>query len=157
MQFLFGKGGDDGAKKKDKNDPIQQGKEWKRNLQKEIRRIDRDIANIKRMEQKSMKECQALAKAGRISAVKILAKEVANTRVTIDRMHSTKAQLNSVCSQLQTSMSMVKMQGCLAKSAEIMHAMNDLVSTGCYSCCYFDGLLLLYCYCCTNTLANLVY
>jgi division protein CdvB (Snf7/Vps24/ESCRT-III family) len=36
--------------------------------------------------------------------VKVLAKEIANTRRTVERMYMAKAQLNSVSSSLQTSM-----------------------------------------------------
>lgn len=66
--------------------------------------MDRDIANIKRAEDKSVKEAKALAKAGRISAVKILAKEIAATRKAVERMYTAKAQMNSVANSLQTSM-----------------------------------------------------
>lgn len=113
---------------KEKKDPYDQAKEWKRNLQKEIRRMDRDISNLKRAEQRSIKECQSLAKKNRVSAVKILAKEIVNTRKTMERMYMAKAQMGSVQSQLQTQMSMLKMQGVMAKSAEIMEAMNQLVN-----------------------------
>eukprot|EP01035_Chromulina_nebulosa_P034209 gene34209-45879_t len=113
---------------KGNGDPIELAKEWKRNLQKEVRTLDRDIANIRRQEDKAMKECRALVKANRASAAKILAKEVANTRKTIMRMHVAKAQLNSVSMTLQTSIAMLKMQGCLSKSTEIMTAMNKLVN-----------------------------
>jgi charged multivesicular body protein 3 len=98
---MFGGGGSDGGGKKD---PMDLAKQWKRDLQKEIRRMDRDIQDIKRAEQKSMVECKALAKKGRLSAVKVLAKEIANTRRTVERMYMAKAQLNSVSSTLQTSM-----------------------------------------------------
>lgn len=152
-------GGDDKAKSKD---PADLAKQWKRDLQKEIRRMDRDINDIKRSEQRSMAECRALAKKGRLGAVKILAKEVANTRRTVERMYVAKAQLNSVSSTLTTSMckschtctivfllffhsirtcrrliqpflfmcmlALMKMQGCMTKSAEIMTAMNKLVN-----------------------------
>jgi len=97
----FGGGGDDKSKSKD---PADLAKQWKRDLQKEIRRMDRDINDIKRSEQRSMAECRALAKKGRLGAVKILAKEVANTRRTVERMYVAKAQLNSVSSTLTTSM-----------------------------------------------------
>ena len=60
-----------GGKQKD---PAELAKEWKRNLQKEMRKIDRDITDIRRQEEKSVKECKALAKAGRMNAVKVLAK-----------------------------------------------------------------------------------
>lgn len=86
-----------------KKDPVDLAKEWKRNLQKEMRNIDRDILNIKRQEDRALKECKALVKKNHVSAAKILAKEVANTRKTITRMYTAKAQLNSVSNQLQTS------------------------------------------------------
>lgn len=97
-------GGMFGGEKSKAKDPLDLAKQWKRDLQKEIRRMERDISDIKRLEQKSLTECKALAKKGRMSAVKILAKEIANTRKTVERMYTAKAQLSSVSSTLQTSM-----------------------------------------------------
>mmetsp|Transcript_33902 Transcript_33902/g.74659 ORF Transcript_33902/g.74659 Transcript_33902/m.74659 type:complete len:246 (-) Transcript_33902:139-876(-) len=111
-----------------KQDPYDLAKEWKREIQKQVRVMDRDILNIKRSEQRSVNECKALAKKNRMGAVRILAKEIASTRKTVERMYTAKAQLNSVASTLQTSMSMMKLQGCMEKSAEIMTAMNKLVN-----------------------------
>lgn len=87
-----------------KVDPVDQAKEWKRNLQKEMRRLDRDILNIKREEDKAVKEVKALIKKNQHSAAKILAKQVVQTRRTTERLFTTKAQMNSVCNNLQTSM-----------------------------------------------------
>lgn len=106
----------------------EQGKEWKRSLQKEIRRMDRDINNVKRAETRALNECKSLLKKGKVSSAKILAKEVAATRKTVERMHTAKAQLNSVSSNLQTQMSMMKVQGCIEKSSVIMHSMNELIN-----------------------------
>lgn len=111
-----------------KPSPEELTKEWKRNIQKEIRKIDRDISAVKRAEQKSINECKALAKKGRTPAVKILAKEIVNTRKTIERMYVAKAQLGSVQNNLQTQLSMLKVSGCMQKSAEVMGAMNKLVN-----------------------------
>lgn len=86
-----------------KVDPVDLAKEWKRKLAKEMRLIDREISNIKREEDKAMKECKALVKANRVQAAKILAKQVAQTRKAVERMYVTKAQLNSVSNNLQTS------------------------------------------------------
>lgn len=44
------------------------------------------VLNLRREEQKALKECKKLAKEGRVGAAKMLAKEVVNTRRTIDRM-----------------------------------------------------------------------
>jgi charged multivesicular body protein 3 len=111
-----------------KPDPVDLAKEWKRKLQKESRAIDREISNIKRQEDRAMKECKALAKANRLPAAKILAKEIVHTRKMVERMYTAKAQLNSVSNTLQTSVSMIKMKGCIEKSAEIMGSMNKLVN-----------------------------
>lgn len=113
---------------KGKGNEVDQVKGWKRELEKQARRMDRDILNIQRAEQRSISECKALAKKGRTGAVRILAKEIANTRRTIARLYNAKAQLNSVASTLQTSISMMKLQGCMVKSAEVMTAMNKLMN-----------------------------
>jgi charged multivesicular body protein 3 len=111
-----------------KVDPVDLAKEWKRKLAKEMRLIDREISNIKREEDRAMKECKALAKTNRLPAAKILAKQVAQTRKAVERMYVTKAQLNSVSNNLQTSVSMIKMKGCIEKSVDIMSSLNQLVN-----------------------------
>jgi len=113
---------------KGKGDEVSQVKAWKKELEKQARHMDRDIQNIQRAEQRSISECKALAKKGRTGAVRIMAKEIANTRRTIARLYNAKAQLNSVASTLQTSISMMKLQGCMTKSAEVMTAMNKLMN-----------------------------
>jgi SRSO17 transposase len=145
MMFLTGASKSSASSQKEsskKGDPAELAKEWKRNLQKEVRKMDRDILNIKRQEDRATKECQKLAKSNQISAARILAKEIVRTRKTVERMYTTKAQLNSVANSLQTSVckffsvvsylirlifnatAMMKLSGCMAKSTEIMTAMN---------------------------------
>jgi hypothetical protein len=53
-------------------DPIEQAKEWKRNLAKESRRLDRDILAMQRAEKKAMKECKTYAK--KVSSERYLSK-----------------------------------------------------------------------------------
>lgn len=115
---LFGLGGK-------KQEPAELAKEWKRKLAKEMRSIDRDINGIKRQEERAIKECKKLAKSNQIASARILAKEIVHTRKTVERMYTAKAQLNSVSCNLQTSVAMIKMQGCMQKSTEIMAAMNQ--------------------------------
>jgi charged multivesicular body protein 3 len=118
MEFLFGT---------KKVDPIDQAKEWKRNVGKEVRKIEREIAHLGREEQKAIKECKKLAKSGQVSSAKVIAKEIVNTRHAVNRMHTAKSQLNSVANMLQNSISMMKVQGCVSKSTEVMAAVNNLV------------------------------
>ena len=106
MNFLFGK---KAMVREEKKDPSVLAKEWRRNLAKEARSIDRDVRldwnfwsfhrtwflntntklqveNLRREEKKALLECKKLAKEGRVSAAKILAKEVIGTRKAVERM-----------------------------------------------------------------------
>jgi hypothetical protein len=55
MNFLFG------APSK-KTDPAEEAKVWKRNLEKEMRKLDRDFASLHRAENKAVSDCKKLAK-----------------------------------------------------------------------------------------------
>jgi charged multivesicular body protein 3 len=41
-----------------------------------MRNLDRDISNLKRAEDKALKECKKLAQSGNVKSAKILAKEI---------------------------------------------------------------------------------
>ena len=82
---------------------LELAKTWKRNLAKEMRNIEKDIKTLQTAEQKSVKECKKLQKEGHSSSIRILAREIVNTRKAIERMYTAKAQLNSVSMQLQTT------------------------------------------------------
>lgn len=112
---------------KPKVDPMEEAKNWKRELMKESRKIERDIASIQREEQKALRECKKLVQSHQVGAAKILAKEVVQTRKSVERMYSARAQINSASMMLQNSIGVIKMQGCLEKSVEVMHVMNKLV------------------------------
>ena len=120
MEFIFGK-------PKPKIDPLDQAKEWRRALAKEQRKLERDIAKTKQEENKILKECKKLAKSGEMKACKTLAKSVAQSRKTRDRMQMAIAQMNSVSLTLQSRVSMMKVAGVLDKSTELMHTMNSLI------------------------------
>mmetsp|Transcript_1397 Transcript_1397/g.1457 ORF Transcript_1397/g.1457 Transcript_1397/m.1457 type:complete len:116 (+) Transcript_1397:192-539(+) len=109
---------------KPKVDPIEQSKNWKRELTKESRRIEREISSIQREEQKVLKECKKLAQSGQLEAAKIIAKEVVQTRKAVERMYTTRAQLNSATMMIQNTIATVKLQGCMSKSVEVMEVMN---------------------------------
>lgn len=75
-----------------------------------------------------MTEAKKLAKAGQERAARLLAREIVNTRRAIDRMYTSKAQMGSVAFALQHSIALIKLQGVISKSNEVMLAMNSLVS-----------------------------
>jgi charged multivesicular body protein 3 len=119
MDFLFGK----------KPDPIEQAKKWKRNIGREVRTIERSIQDIDREEKKLIKDMQKLAREGdsRRSALTILAKNLVRSRAAKEKMHMAKAQLNSVAMNIQMQISTIKVAGCMQKSAEVLHNMNNLI------------------------------
>jgi charged multivesicular body protein 3 len=107
--------------------PEENAKNWKKLLKKEMREMDRGVTRLTTAEKNAIKECKKLAKNGNPAAAKLLAREVVNIRKAKNRMHASKAQLNSVVMSLQLSISNLKVQGCLSKSTDIMAAMGSLM------------------------------
>jgi charged multivesicular body protein 3 len=108
--------------------PEEQCKKWNRDIRKQTRVLDRDISNLDRAEKKAIGEIKKYAKTGNTKAVKIIAKEVNNTRKAKNRMYTTKAQLNSVAINMKTQLAQLKVQKSLAFSGEVMSSMNKLVN-----------------------------
>lgn len=75
-----------GTSKPPQQSPADLAKEWKRKLTKEGRELERSISEMRRQEDKALKECKKLAKTNHLSAAKILAKQVGQTRKEIQRM-----------------------------------------------------------------------
>lgn len=120
FQSIFGKA-------KEKKTPEDEAKEWKKKLSKEMRHIDRDMNALTRAESKAASECKKLAKQNQLSSARLLAKEIVNTRKAKERMMTAKAQMNSASMALQSSISLMKVQGVVAKSTDVMVAMNGLI------------------------------
>jgi charged multivesicular body protein 3 len=112
---------------KEKKTPADEAKEWKKQLAKEMRHIDRDMNDLVKAEKRASVECKKLAKAEQLSSARLLAKEIVNTRKSRERMLVAKAQMNSVSMALQSNISLMKVQGVVAKSTEVMVAMNKLI------------------------------
>ena len=66
-------------------------------------------------------------KTGSAGAMRTLAKSIARSQISVTKLHTQKAQINSVSMQLATQASLVKVSGIMGKSAEIMKMMNQLV------------------------------
>ena len=106
--------------------PAEQAAEWKRKLQDEARNMDKQVRNIQREELKTKLLAKQAAKKGDIASVKLIAREMLRARQTVKRLHTTKAQLNSVAMQINMQMSQLKVTGALARSTHIMQHMNAL-------------------------------
>lgn len=130
FEKLFGK------KKKKVKAPVQpkespevQIKQWQRNLKREQRSLDKQIRDIQREEAKVKLEIKKLAKQPHgLSSCKILAKQMVQSRSAVDRLHTTKAQMNSVSMRLSEQLSTFKSVGHLSKNTEVMAMMNQLTN-----------------------------
>jgi len=107
--------------------PEESVREWKRNLKREERTIQRAIVDIEREEAKVIKEIKAAAKKGEIPIAKNLARQLIASKKAKERLYDSKAQLNSVSLMLTHQLATIKVGGCLAKSAQVMASMNRLV------------------------------
>merc|ERR1712029_496721 len=100
---------------------------WTKKLRKESNQIDRQINGIRREEAKVTKSLKDAAKKGDKDVCKILAKEIINSRKSVNKLYTAKANLNSVQNQMKGQLATLKVSGALAQSADVMKNMNALI------------------------------
>jgi charged multivesicular body protein 3 len=113
--------------------PDELVKKWRQTIRAEERKLDKQFRGIEVEELKVKKSLKDAAKKGDKSVCKMLAREILHSRKAKDRIHTNKAQLNSIIMQLQLQLAQVKVAGSLKKSAEIMHIVNGLIKLPVFS------------------------
>merc|ERR1719312_1324070 len=108
-------------------DPKDQVNDWCKKLRKEGNQIERQINGIRREEAKVTKSLKDAAKKGDKDVCKILAKEMVNSRKSVNKLYAAKANINSVSMQMKNQLAMVKVAGSLQQSTEVMKTMQQLV------------------------------
>jgi len=108
-------------------DPKEKVREWCSQLRKETSQLDRQIRSIQREEEKVKKTLKEAAKKGDKDVCMILAKEVVNSRKAINKIHASKAHINSVSMQMKNQQATLRIAGALQKSTEVMKAMQQLI------------------------------
>jgi charged multivesicular body protein 3 len=101
-------------------------KEMRQQLNKETRNIDRQIMNIKREEIKSKNNAKQAAKKNDMVALRIIAKEMVNTKRAVRRLTLTKTHINSVSMSLKLQEAQINITKTFANSTHIMRMMNSL-------------------------------
>ncbi|XP_055927840.1 charged multivesicular body protein 3-like [Argiope bruennichi] len=112
---------------KNEKPPKEQVREWTSKLRKEQFQLDRQIRAIKREEDKVKKSLKDAAKRGDTDVCKVLAKEIIRARKAINRIHTSKAQINSVQMSMNHQLATLRVAGSLEKSTEVMKHMEKLV------------------------------
>nr|CAD7571390.1 unnamed protein product [Timema californicum] len=102
-------------------------KEWSHKIRKESNQLDRQIRAIQREEDKVKRSLKEAAKKGDKGVCTILAKEVIRARKAINKIHTSKAHLNSIMLQMKNQSATLRVAGALQKSTEVMQAMQNLV------------------------------
>lgn len=119
-----------------KPDPAEQKRKCDALIRKNVRGLDRDIANMRVLEGKTRtmilqaskraERNPAQAKQARQEA-RIFAKEMAGIRRQAGRLHTNKAQLESVQMQMNEAFSVRKIEGSMKVSTGIMKDVNTLI------------------------------
>ena len=82
---------------------------------------------IQREEDKVKRSLKDAAKKGDKDVCKILAKEVIRARTACNKLHTSKAHLNSVTLQMKNQLATIRVAGSVSKSTEVMQAMQALI------------------------------
>ncbi|KAF1923910.1 charged multivesicular body protein 3 [Didymella exigua CBS 183.55] len=116
--------------------PEEQKRKCNALVRQNVRKLDRDIQGLKMTEQKtktlilqSSKRAQrnpSMAKQAN-QEVRIFARELIRVRKQSSRLHTSKAQLNSVQMQVNEAFSVRKIEGSIKASTGIMKDVNSLV------------------------------
>ena len=111
-------------------DPKQLAKQWQSNIRKEQRRIDANINDIKRECAKTTREIKTCLKRQDVQSARVLAKEIAKARRTMESLYETKANYNSISMRLGESVGRLAQAGSVKTSAEILKSMNAIANVG---------------------------
>jgi charged multivesicular body protein 3 len=107
--------------------PKEQVREWTSKLRKQGYLLDRQINGIKREEEKVKMELKKAAKRGDKDVCLVLAKEIVKSRKAVNRLHTSKAQLNSVNMHMTQQLSTLRVAGAMQKSADVMKSVQSLM------------------------------
>lgn len=111
---LFGKSGSSSSSSS--NSPRDQVREWASKLRKQTYVLDRQIRGIQREEAKVKLSLKQAAKKGDKDVCVILAKEIIRSRKAVNRITTTKAQLNSVALHMQQQAAALRVAGAMQVS-----------------------------------------
>lgn len=108
-------------------DPKEQYRKCQQALRKNKRQLDRQIQDLTNIEKKSKNLIKQAAKKGDMKSARLYAKELRNTQKVNQRMHVSRATIDSIGLKLNEQQQLIKLKGSLQKSTAIMQDMNHLI------------------------------
>ena len=103
-------------------------RKWRNDMRKEMRQMDREIRKIEMQQKPVIKSIKAAAKRGDMDSARLLAKEIVRSRKAVARLQLARAQAEIVRNQCMLHISQRTALSALERSAEIMGAVNKMVS-----------------------------
>ncbi|KAJ2458430.1 Vacuolar protein-sorting-associated protein 24 [Coemansia sp. RSA 2424] len=107
--------------------PDQMVRKWRSGIRAQERELDRQLRGIEAEEAKVKRTIKQLAKKDDKASCRTLAKELVRSRKQKNRIHTSKAQLNSIVMELQRQAALLKVAGSLQKSTQVMRSVNQLM------------------------------
>jgi charged multivesicular body protein 2A len=100
----------------------------KREINKAMRELDRERANLEKQEQKLIADIKKYAGQGQMGSVKIMAKDLVRTRTYITKFIELRSHLGAVSLKLQTVKSQEAMASAMKSVTQAMIKMNKTVN-----------------------------
>mmetsp|Transcript_8006 Transcript_8006/g.12861 ORF Transcript_8006/g.12861 Transcript_8006/m.12861 type:complete len:214 (+) Transcript_8006:208-849(+) len=108
--------------------PQEMLREYKRMVDRSVRELDRERAQMQNQEKKLISEIKKVAKEGQMGAAKIMAKDLVRTRAYITKFYNMRTQLQAVGLRLQTLKSTAAMTDAMKGVSKAMVKMNKQVN-----------------------------
>ena len=108
--------------------PAEIMRENKRSIDRAIRDIDREKAQLDKQEKKLVMDIKKAAKEGKMNVCKIMAKDLVRVRKQIQKFYQMKAQMQGVSLHLTTLKSTQAMSTAMASMTKAMQRMNGVMN-----------------------------
>lgn len=97
-------------------------------LRRNVRELERERTKMERRADGMVIEIKKLAKKGQMSDVRIIAKDLVNTRNAISAFNRAKAKMNTISNSMQLMSSTAQMSEAMRDATKSMMAMNRQIS-----------------------------
>ncbi len=108
-------------------DPKEEVRKWKRELSHNVRAVEKSIRETDTAVKTHLKEVKTLLRKNEKTNAKTLAREVVNTQKYLKRLFLSKSLMTQIQRELDHSLALIRVQGTLQKSVNIMAYMNRLI------------------------------
>ncbi|CAN3366085.1 vacuolar protein-sorting-associated protein 24 [Diutina catenulata] len=114
-------------------DPKEQMRKINSLLRKNARELERSMNQLKPLQKKTETLIKKSAKAGDVKSARLYARELLNIRRQYNKLHTSKARLESVTMSINEQYQMQKLTQSIGSSTAIMKDVNQLVHVGAIS------------------------